>query len=159
MMYGYDRQLSEVLAKKYPQLIEEQACYNNVYHLVTSYLDELKPWDQIRVLYCYRKGPDSRYYRHAFVIFDGKLLEPLPYLDMSCENRQSIIPIREMSFSEYLELICEEAETELRESLYQADLDAVKKNGIFRMLNPFDLASLYRKIDDDWLNEEQGAET
>ena len=63
-----------------------------------------------------------------------------------------------MSFSEYLGLIFKEAETQLRETLYQMDLDAVKKNGIFRMLNPNDLAGLYLKIETDWLNEEQGAE-
>lgn len=63
-----------------------------------------------------------------------------------------------MSFSEYLGLIFKEAETQLRETLYQMDLDAVKKNGIFRMLNPNDLAGLYLKIENDWLTEEQGAE-
>ena len=63
-----------------------------------------------------------------------------------------------MSFSEYLGLIFKEAETQLRETLYQMDLDAVKKNGIFRMLNPNDLAGLYLKIENAWINEEQGAE-
>lgn len=155
-MYDYDKRLSLILAAKYPNLFEEQACYNNVYHIVSEYLEELRPRDKLRILFCYRRGPDCRYYRHVFAIFDGKLIEPLPYLDMSEENRSSIIPIKEMSVNEYLDYLFEEAETQLRDSLYQFDLDAVKKHGIFRILNPFDLAKLYREIDEDWTPEQQG---
>lgn len=146
MMYDYDKQLSAVLAQKYPELIEERGCYNNVYRLVTEFVAELKPLDKLRVLYCYRKGPDGRYYRHAFTVFDGKLVEPLLYLDMSEENRKAIIPIREMSFTEYLALLRNEKDTTLRIALYQADLDVVRAHGIFKMLNPYDLANLYQKI-------------
>lgn len=146
MMYDYDKRLSVILAQKYPDLIEERGCYNNVYRLVTEFVVELKPLDKLRVLYCYRKGPDGRYYRHAFTVFNGKLVEPLLYLDMSEENRKAIIPIREMSFDEYLDLLHEEKETTLRNTLYQADLDAVRSHGILKLLNPYDLANLYRKI-------------
>lgn len=155
-MYAYDQRLSLILATKYPQLFEEQACYNNVYHLVSEYLEELRPRDKLRVLFCYRRGPDSRYYRHVFAVFDGKLIEPLLYLDMSEKNRSSIIPIKDMSVKEYLDYLFEEAETQLRDSLYQDDLDVVKKHGIFKALNPYDLARLYREIDEAWTPEEQG---
>jgi len=155
-MYGYDKRLSLILAAKYPHLIEEQACYNNVYHLFSEYLEELRPRDKLRVLFCYRQGPDHRYYRHVFAVFDGKLVEPLPYLDMSEENRKTIVPIKEMSCGEYIDLLCEERETQLRNVLYQDDLDAVKKSGIFRILNPFDLAKLYRDIDQTWTPDQQG---
>lgn len=155
-MYAYDQRLSLILAAKYPQLFEEQACYNNVYHLVSEYLEELRPRDKLRVLFCYRQGPDSRYYRHVFAVFDGKLIEPLLYLDMSEKNRSSIIPIKDMSVKEYLDYLFEEAETQLRDSLYQDDLDVVKKHGIFKTLNPYDLARLYREIDEAWTPEEQG---
>ena len=155
-MYAYDPRLSIILAKKYPHLFEEQACYNNVYHIVSEYLDELRPRDKLRVLFCYRQGPDERYYRHVFAIFDGKLVEPLLFLDMSDKNRATIIPIKEMSVNEYLDYLCQEAETQLRDSLYQYDLDVVKKHGIFKMLNPFDLAKLYREIDEYWTPEQQG---
>lgn len=150
-MYGYDQQLSLILAGKYPHFFEEQACYNNVYRIVSEYLEELRPRDKLRVLFCYRQGPDGRYYRHAFAVFDGCLLEPLPHLDMSEENRQTIIPIKDMSCKEYIDLLCTEAETQLRDALYEADLDAVKQHGIFKKLNPFDLAKLFRKIDEDCL--------
>lgn len=155
-MYAYDQRLSLILAAKYPQLFEEQACYNNVYHLVSEYLEELRPRDQLRILFCYRQGPDGRYYRHVFAIFDGKLVEPLLFLDMSDKNRATIIPIKEMSVNEYLDYLCQEAETQLRDSLYQDDLDVVKKHGIFKTLNPYDLARLYREIDEAWTPEEQG---
>lgn len=155
-MYAYDQRLSLILAAKYPQLFEEQACYNNVYHLVSEYLEELRPRDQLRILFCYRQGPDGRYYRHVFAVFDGKLIEPLSYLDMSEKNRSSIIPIKDMSVKEYLDYLFEEAETQLRDSLYQDDLDVVRKHGIFKALNPYDLARLYREIDEAWTPEEQG---
>ena len=153
-MYGYDQRLSLILSSKYPDLFEEQACYNNVYHIVTEYLEELRPREKLRVLFCYRMGPDGRYYRHAFTLFDGQLIEPLLYLDMSEENRRSIIPIKEMSVKEYLDFLFEEAETQLRDSLYQLDLDVVKRHSIFRILNPFDLAKLYREIDEAWTPED-----
>ena len=155
-MYAYDQRLSLILAAKYPQLFEEQACYNNVYHLVSEYLEELRPRDQLRILFCYRQGPDGRYYRHVFAVFDGKLIEPLSYLDMSEKNRSSIIPIKDMSVKEYLDYLFEEAETQLRDSLYQDDLDVVRKHDIFKALDPYDLARLYREIDEAWTPEEQG---
>jgi len=55
-----------------------------------------------------------------------------------------------------LDYLFVEAETQLRDSLYQYDLDVVKKHGIFKMLNPFDLAKLYREIDEYWTPEQQG---
>ena len=148
-MYDYDQRLSLALAAKYPQLFEEQACYNNVYHMVFEGLDELVPYEKLRILFCYRPGQDGRYYRHIFAVFNGKLIEPLSYLDMSEENRASIIAIKEMSIEEYLDRLGSERETQLRESLYQYDLDAVRKSGIYRLLNPYDLANLYREIHED----------
>lgn len=153
-MYGYDHRLSLVLATKYPNLFEERACYNNVYHMVFEYLEELQPREKLRILFCYRSGPDGRYYRHVFAVLNGKLIEPLLYLDMSEENRESIIPIKEMSVKEYLDYLCSEAETQLRDSLYQYDLEVVKNAGILKILNPYDLANLYRKVDTEWIPEE-----
>lgn len=149
-MYAYNKQLSLTLARKYPNLFEERACYNNVYNMVFEYLEELRPRENLRVLFCYRQGPDHRYYRHVFCLFNGELLEPLTYLDMSEANRHTIIPIRELSVPEYLDLLVKERETMLRDTLYQDDLAVVNENGIFAMLNPYDLAMLYRKIDESW---------
>lgn len=100
-MYAYDPQLSIQLAKNHPELFEMRACYNNVYNMVMQHLEELTPREKLRILFCYRKGNGDEYYRHAFCLFDGKLVEPLLYLDMSDYNRRSIVPIREMSVSEY----------------------------------------------------------
>ena len=82
-MYAYDPQLSIQLAKNHPELFEMRACYNNVYNMVMQHLEELTPREKLRILFCYRKGNGDEYYRHAFCLFDGKLVEPLLYLDMS----------------------------------------------------------------------------
>ena len=148
-MYDYDQRLSLALAAKYPQLFEEQACYNNVYHMVSEGLEELASYEKLRILFCYRPRQDGRYYRHVFAVFNGKLIEPLSYLDMSEETRASIIAIKEMSIEEYLDRLGSEKETQLKESLYQYDLDAVRKSGIHKLLNPYDLANLYREIHED----------
>ena len=149
-MYDYDQRLSLTLAAKYPQLFEEQACYNNVYHMVSEGLEELMPYEKkLRILFCYRLGKDGRYYRHVFAVFNEKLIEPLSYLDMGEENRASIIAIKEMSIKEYLDHLGFEKETQLRESLYQYDLNVVRKSGIHKLLNPYDLANLYREIHED----------
>lgn len=139
-MYDYDPHLSIRLAQNHPDLFEMRACYNNVYHMVTGFLEELAPRDKLRVLFCYRRGQGKQYYRHAFCVYDGKLVEPLLYLDMSDYNRRSIIPIREMSVSEYLDLLCQEAETQLRVTLHDDDLSAVRTHK--PQLNPFDLEKL-----------------
>lgn len=88
-MYAYDPQLSIQLAKNHPELFEMRACYNNVYNMVMQHLEELTPWEKLRILFCYRKGNGDEYYRHAFCLFDGKLVEPLLYLDMSDYNRRA----------------------------------------------------------------------
>ena len=53
-MYAYDPQLSIQLAKNHPELFEMRACYNNVYNMVMQHLEELTPWEKLRILYCYR---------------------------------------------------------------------------------------------------------
>ena len=77
---------------------------------------------------------------HAFCLFDGKLVEPLLYLDMSDYNRRSIVPIREMSVSEYLDLLCLERETPLRTVLQEEERAAIKAHGL--TLNSFDQSQL-----------------
>lgn len=139
-MYGYDAQLSIQLAKNHSDLFEMRACYNNVYNMVSHHLEELTPWDKLRILFCYRKGNGEQYYRHAFCLFDGKLVEPLLYLDMSDYNRRSIVPIREMTVTEYLDLLCKEAETQLRTVLREDDLSAVRKHKL--NINPYDYSKL-----------------
>ena len=84
----------------------------------------------------------KRVYRHAFCLFDGKLVEPLLYLDMSDYNRPSIVPIREMSVSEYLDLLCLERETPLRTVLQEEERAAIKAHGL--TLNSFDQSQLNR---------------
>ena len=42
-MYDYDPHLSIRLAQNHPDLFEMRACYNNVYHMVTGFLEELAP--------------------------------------------------------------------------------------------------------------------
>lgn len=149
-MYAYHQQLSVIISEKYKEYFAEQACYDNVYHMVMEWMEELTPREKLRVLFCYRQGQDGRFYRHAFCLFDGQLIEPLLYLDMSEENRSSIVPIREMSIQEYLEMLCLEENTALRDTLYQYELDAVKQYGIFERLNPLDLSNLYREVDTSW---------
>lgn len=139
-MYAYDPQLSIQLAKNHPELFEMRACYNNVYNKVMQHLEELTPWEKLRILFCYRKGNGDEYYRHAFCLFDGKLVEPLLYLDMSDYNRPSIVPIREMSVSEYLDLLCLERETPLRTVLQEEERAAIKAHGL--TLNSFDQSQL-----------------
>lgn len=135
-MYAYDPQLSIQLARNYPTLFEMRACYNNVYNMVMQHLEELTPWEKLRILFCYRKGSGREYYRHSFCLFDGKLVEPLLYLDMSDYNRRSIVPIREMSVSEYLDLLCLERETPLRAVLRESEQAIVRTLKL--KLNPFD---------------------
>lgn len=149
-MYLYNHDLSVTLAEKYPDKISERACYDNVYHLTTDFIEELQPASELRILFCYRQGPDGFYYRHVFCMFKGELVEPLTYLDMSDSNLKRIIPIRELSFSEYLDLMVKDEETSLRNSLYDDDLRVVKEARIYNILCAYDLAQLYREIDLDW---------
>ncbi len=67
-------------------------------------------------------------------------MEPLLYLDMSDYNRRSIVPIREMSVSEYLDLLCLERETPLRTVLQEEERAAIKAHGL--TLNSFDQSQL-----------------
>ena len=62
------------------------------------------------------------------------------YLDMSDYNRRSIVPIREMSVSEYLDLLCLEREKPLRTVLQEEERAAIKAHGL--TLNSFDQSQL-----------------
>lgn len=64
----------------------------------------------------------------------------LQYLDMSDYNRRSIVPIREMSVSEYLDLLCLERETPLRTVLQEEERAAIEAHGL--TLNSFDQSQL-----------------
>ena len=59
---------------------------------------------------------------------------------MSDYNRRSIVPIREMTVTEYLDLLCKEAETQLRTVLREDDLSAVRKHKL--NINPYDYSKL-----------------
>lgn len=146
-MIDYSRPLSEKIAQKYSDLFQKQHCYENVYHMVTEDIDELNPPSKLSVLFCYRPGKDNRYYRHAFCLYDGMIVEPLLYLDMSEENRSAIIPICFMSVPEYSEMVHMEGNHGLRNYLYPDDLRVVGESGIFRRLGLIDLSSLFRTVE------------
>lgn len=152
-MYAYNPQLSVLLSQKYSSKFQERACYDNVYQLITDYFEELQPSSKLRVLFCYRLGSDDIYYRHVFCVFDGQLVEPLLYLDMSDYNRERIVPVKELSYLEYLNLLVKDEQTSLRDSLYQDELEAVRNSGIFRSMGAYDLSQLYREIDETWSPE------
>ena len=78
-MYAYDPQLSIQLAKNHPELFEMRACYNNVYNMVMQHLEELTPWEKLRILFCYRKG-------------NGEEMSVSEYLDLLCLERET--PLR-----------------------------------------------------------------
>ena len=148
-MLEYDKQLSEKIAREYRRLIEEHHCYENVYNMVTESIDELKPPSKLSILFCYRQGEDKRYYRHAFCLYDGKIVEPLLYDDMDEEHLSTIIPIRHMSVPEYLEMIEHDGTYGLKDVLYKDDLHVVDENGIFRRLGLLDLSNLYRELESE----------
>ena len=160
-MLEYNKQLSEKITHKYSSLIQEHHCYENAYNMVTEDIDELKLPSKLSILFCYWRGEDNRYYRHAFCLYDGKIVEPLLYDKMDEEYLSTIIPIRYMTVPEYLEMVEQDGTYGLQDVLYQDELRVVAENGIFQRLGLVDLSNLYREAepepDMNELNEDMEA--
>lgn len=147
-MYAYSKKLSDLIARKYRHLIQEQRCYDNVFRLLTEQIPELYPLSKISILFCYYEGADYRYYRHVFILHNNKIVEPLPYINMSDEKRNSLVPIKVIpSVEEYFRMVREEGKRSLLNTLYDDEIKAINQAEIWRKLWIRDLSNLYRDLE------------
>lgn len=136
--YTYNAKLSKELAEKYPREIEKNQCYSNVYRVLSAFPRELE-FNKTEVLFCYLPCP-GYYVRHAFILYDDQIVEPLLHLDVQ-QRLQGIVTIERLSWGAYIEATAREGNADLFHDLNQEDIEAYEDSGID--LNYEDIKRIY----------------
>lgn len=139
-MFDFDVSLSNRIAKKYNNIIKENQCYKNVFDMVTD-VTEFRDTRKLKVLFCYRVGADGRYYRHAFCLYDDRIIEPME-LDMSEENRWQMVVVKVLGLKEYFSLVTKEENPSLFVALHSFDVEALNAYGIWRAISAYDASKV-----------------
>ena len=147
-----NKELSMLLETQYGELFKIRSCYKNVFEIMTDYIPVLSHKD-VRVLFCYAYN-GSYYYRHAFCVCKGELIEPLGKVRENLMVEKTI-PICELDFNDYIKLILREERYDLFSSLFAHNIRAINKNKKqMKQLNPIeanDIVSYLTKTADDAL--------
>ena len=138
----YSEDLSKLIYKKHKKHIKAKLCYNNTFWIATNFPFE-NP-EKVKILFCYLGNSDdndSWYIRHAFCVYDGQIIEPLPNIIVNDDVISDIVPIAFLDMDEYLDFLLEEdGLPALPKSLLQSDIDAYNNSDI--NLNPIDLTDI-----------------
>ena len=140
----YSQRLSELVRNQYAQLIEKNQCYSNVYHMCFE-VPELDGMEK-NILFCFVYSAGV-YIRHAFLICDGQIIEPLILLwNRGSVDLGQIIPIRLLDFMEYLDLLNKSGDYSLSEELLREEIITFKKHDI--RLDVFETSYLAQRLSD-----------
>lgn len=113
---------------------------------MTNDIPELPPLSSASALFCYACNVDDIYYRHAFCIFNGHIIEPLPHIAKGLRVER-IIPIRDVKANEYFTHAVKDERFDLFPSLLQDEIAAFNENEILAThLNPVDMGELVRTV-------------
>lgn len=141
--YKFNRELSEKLSKKYARKIKQRQCYENVYILVSDRIPELIG-KKVSVLFCFMpsKRMVGMYFRHAFMVVDGEIIEPLSYIDM--DELDKLVPIVEWDFWKYNEALLEDGKFDCWSILFEKEVAVLNESKI--ILNPIEMSSMVNRV-------------
>ena len=132
--------------------IRVKRCYENAYHLATSFVEGIAAED-LEVMFCYvaSNAMGGLYFRHAFLLVNGKIVEPLPNVREDADF-DKVVPFARLSQSEYISLILKGRMYDCVDVLLDQEIETLTKSRI--LLNPVeasDLAFRFAKTPDDFL--------
>ena len=130
-----------LVANKYKYLFKVNGCYENVFKLLTK-VPDIQPSTDLKILFCYVPDEeDCLYYRHAFCLYKGQIVEPLLHLNISAKDLNAIVLIRLLEIDEYYRLLLEDGRYDLWCALSFDGIQAYRNSKI--NLNPFDSSNLH----------------
>lgn len=144
--FSYSKNLSNYIRTDYPEVYKKNACYCNVYNMILS-VQEFAGRD-LQVLFCYVPS-QAGYFRHAFLICDNAIIEPLPL--QWCKSGEAdisqLVLIRCLKKREYMELVlCSREDAGLHEALLKQEVKAYKRSDI--KLNVLEISYLAQRFSD-----------
>lgn len=140
----YSQHLSEFVRNQYAELIEKNQCYRNVYRMCFEVSEFDRMEKKILFSFVYSAG---YYIRHAFLICDDQIIEPLTLLwNRASVDLERIIPIRLLNCREYLDLLYKAGEYSLSEELLREEIITFKQNDI--QLDVFEVSYLAQRLSD-----------
>ena len=147
-----NEEISKFLEEHYGNLFEIHGCYENVFKIITGDVPELSQKD-MKALFCYAYN-GIYYYRHAFCMLEGEIIEPLGNVREELEVSK-LIPISELMFKEYTALILKDKLYDLSLSLFPQEIKIINENKRqMAKINPVDannIVARFAKTADDAL--------
>ena len=120
-----NEEISKFLEEHYGDLFETHGCYEYVLKLIIGEVPELSR-NNMKALFCY--AYDGIYYFcHAFCVVKGEVIEPLGNVRKSLEI-DKLIPICELTFKEYADLILKDKKYDLSLSLFSQEMKVINEN-------------------------------
>ena len=142
-MYRLNTELSIEAEKHFGDNLQPKGCYENVYKQISSPFFN----GTCEVLFCYLSTQNSTpvVVRHAFLLVDGDIVEPLEHLREGLIV-ESIIQIAKLSHDEYLDHLLKGKRYDCWPILLAEEIEALAES--HAIINPFeasDFVSLFAK--------------
>lgn len=101
--------------------------------------------NNIKALFCYAYN-GIFYYRHAFCMLEGEIIEPLKNVREGLELNK-LIPICELTFKEYADLILKDKKYDLSLSLFSQEMKVINENKEeMAKINPIDANAIVTRL-------------
>ena len=139
-----NEEISKFLEEHYGNLFEIHGCYENVFKIITGDVPELSQKD-MKALFCYAYN-GIYYYRHAFCMLEGEIIEPLGNVRESLKLDE-LISICELMFKEYTALILKDKLYNLSLSLFPQEIKIINENKKqMAKINPVDANAIVTRL-------------
>ena len=140
-----NEEISKFIEEQYGDLFETHGCYENVFKLITGDLPELFG-NNMKALFCYAYN-GIYYYRHAFCMIEGEIIEPLGNVREGLVLSK-LIPISELMFKEYTALIMKVKLFNLNLSLFPQEIKIMNENKRqMAKINPVDANAIVTRLE------------